>query len=384
MAVPAGFAVFALLALLSCGYFDLFNPAELPEPEPPDTSVTWTNQLGGAGDDAGLSILQADDEGFVIAGYTEREPFGSGDYDVWLLDTDSEGEELWSKTFGGGGDDRGCCVRQVADGGYIIVGYTEREPLGSGDFDAWLIKTDASGVEQWSYPFGGAGDDRGWCVETTTDGGYVIAGETDSLGASPCDVWLLKTDADGIEQWSRTYGPSIYDSGRCVRQTPDQGFVIAGVTANSTTDTDAYLIRTDADGIEQWAESFGGDFDTPDGATAVATESDGGYVLAGHKWYGDFSGWLIKTDGSGEKQWEELYGGGAWDQWEAIQKTADGGCILAGMTRSSGLWEQAWLVKTDADGREQWSKSFGGDGTDWGISVALTVDGGYVLTGYTN
>jgi len=166
-------------------------------------SQEWTQTFGGASTDYGWSIQQTDD-GYIIAGHTES--FGNGTSDVWLIKTDSEGQEEWNQIFGGNNYDKGFAVQQTTDGGYIIVGYTNS--FGNGNFDVWLIKTDDNGNEQWNQSFGGIEDDFGFSIQQTNDGGYIITGYTMSFGNGSYDVWLIKADGNGNEQWNQTFGCS--------------------------------------------------------------------------------------------------------------------------------------------------------------------------------
>ncbi len=275
-------------------------------------------------------------------------------------------------------------VLQTADGGYLLAGSTGS--FGEGEQDVYLVKTDSAGIEQWSRTYGGTENDEGWCVQGTDDDGYIVTGFTASQGAGGCDVYLLKTDSAGIEQWSRAFGQTYEDRGSCVRQTADHGYVIAGLTEGLTLGEDnAWLIKTDSDGVRQWDKVFGGA--ELDGGTCVLQSDDDGYLLVGYTHSfggGDFDAWMIRTDDAGEEQWSRTFGGGAWDRADWVEPTSDGGYILAGMSKSLGLWKQAWLIKTDGSGTAQWNRAFGGDGDEWARSVQQTSEGGYILTGSIN
>jgi hypothetical protein len=164
--------------------------------------------------------------------------------DVYLIKTDANGDSLWTKTFGGTDNDFGLSIQQTTDGGYILVG--ETYSFGAGNDDVYLIKTDANGDSLWTKAFGGIGNDFGNSIEQTTDGGYIIGASTYSFGAGNVDVYLIKTDANGDSLWTKTFGGTAYDGLRSVQQTIDGGYIIAGYT--NSFGAGIYLIKTDANG----------------------------------------------------------------------------------------------------------------------------------------
>jgi len=293
--------------------------------------------------------------------------------------------EQWNKTFGGPEADYAWSVQQTSDGGYIITGGTCS--FGAGDHDVWLIKTDSSGSEEWSENFGGSVYDDGQAVQQTSDGGYILAGKTESFGAGSFDAWLIKTDSSGNEEWSKTFGGSVDDYAYSVRQTSDGGYILAGETWSfGTGGKDAWLVKTDSSGNEEWSKSFG----DQDGewAQSVQQTSDGGYILAGNTYLdeaGNHDMWIIKTDSSGNEEWSKTFGGTEDEVGKEVQQTSDGGYIFIAKTRSFGVgrWD-AWLVKTDSSGNEEWSETLGGSGDEEVFSVQQTSDGGYVFAGKTD
>ena len=294
-----------------------------------------------------------------------------------------EPEEEWDKTFGGTGYDRANSVQQTSDGGYIIAGDTNSYGAGSGDF--WLVKTDSSGKKKWDKTFGGTGYDRAFSVQQTSDSGYIIAGGTDSYGTGSGSFWLVKTDSSGKKQWDKTFSGTGYYHANSVQQTSDGGYILAGGTWSYDMGfRDFWLVKTDSSGNKQWDKTFGG---TVSGyARSVQQTSDGGYIIAGETTYagsGDF--WLVKTDSSGKKQWDKTFGGTEYDSAKSVQQTSDGGYIIAGVTNSYGAGSSDfWLVKTDSSGNKQWNKTFGGTEYDSAKSVQQTSDGGYIIAGVTN
>jgi len=299
-------------------------------------------------------------------------------------DSRSSPVEEWSQTFGGSEYDWGNSVAQTSDGGYIIASITYS--YGAGNSDIWLIKTGASGVEEWSQTFGGSGQDYGQSVAQTSDGGYIITGSTYSYGAGHSDVWLIKTDADGNQEWNETFGGSGEDHGDSVVETSDGGYIIAGSTQSyGNGSSDVYLIKTDSSGTEEWSQTFGGsEYDYSD---SVVETSDGGYIVAGStESYGAGGSdvWLIETDSSGTEEWSQTFGGSEYDWGSSVAHTSDGGYIIAGSTYSYGAGSaDLWLIKTDVSGTEEWNQTSGGLNYEDGLSVVVTSDGGYVITGST-
>ncbi|MDP7000223.1 MAG: hypothetical protein QF569_29625, partial [Candidatus Poribacteria bacterium] len=174
---------------------------------------------GGSENDYGYSVQQTSDDGYIITGETYS--YGNGEADVWLIRTDANGDTLWTQTYGGSESDIGNSVQQTSDGGYIIAG--ETYSYGNGAADVWLIKTDADGDTLWTQTFGGTEFDIAHSVQQTSDDGYIITGETYSYGNGEADVWLIKTDANGDTLWTQTFGGSESDIGNSVQQTSDGG-----------------------------------------------------------------------------------------------------------------------------------------------------------------
>ncbi|KYK20390.1 hypothetical protein AYK25_08975 [Thermoplasmatales archaeon SM1-50] len=342
----------------------------------------WAVTFGGSNIDVGHSVRQTADGGYIITGYTRS--YGTSGRNVWLLKVDALGNEMWNKTFGGTNDEEGKCVQQTTDGGYIITGYTNS--YGAGGEDLWLIKTDSNGTEQWNRVFGGSQDDGGTSVRQTTDGGFIVAGHTLSSGAGSVDAWLIKTDVEGNPIWTRTLGGYSSDGAYCVEQTTDGGYILTGWTWSFGPGLGSiWLMKTDNMGIQQWNKVFGGS--DQDRGFCVKQTSDAGYIITGYT--SSFGAGLddmllIKTDSLGNEQWMKTFGGAGRDYGNSVQQTYSGGYIIAGYTLSFGAGnEDVWLVKTDHTGTLQWDETFGGTSSDIGYSVQQTTDGGYIVTGHT-
>jgi outer membrane protein assembly factor BamB len=342
----------------------------------------WSKTFGGTDSDEAWSVQQTSDGGYILAGATDS--YGAGSKDFWLLKTNSDGDKQWDKTFGGTGWDLAGSVQQTSDGGYILAGWTGSYGAGSGD--VWLVKTDSNGDKQWDKTFGGTARDMAYSIQQTSDGGYILAGWTGSYGAGSEDVWLLKTDSNGNKQWDKTFGGTGWDMAYSIQQTSDGGYILAGATESyGANSRDVWLLKTDSNGNKQWDKIFGGT--DAEEAYSIQQTSDGGYILAIRMClYGAGSEdvWLLKTDSNGNKQWDKIFGGTGGDRANSVQQTSDGGYILAGMTTSYGAGsEDFWLLKTDSKGNKQWDKTFGGTGWDRAYSVQQTSDGGYILAGFT-
>ena len=333
------------------------------------------------GGNVALSVVQASDEGYALSGYSVS--FGVG-ASFYLVKTDSAGNALWNRAYGGTGTDIAYSVVQASDGGYALAGETDSS--GAGGIDFWLVKTDSAGNQQWNKTYGGTGSDYAYSMVQASDGGYVLAGQTNSFGAGGYDVYLVKTDASGNMQWNKTYGGEKWDSSSSVVQTGDGGYALAGYTHSYGVSSDFWLVKTDSAGDVLWSKTYGGG--GGDSANSLVQTADGGYALAGETasfgaGINDF--WLVKTDSAGNQQWNKTYGGTGFDLASSLVQTLDGGYSLAGQTYSYGAGNvDFWLVKTDSAGSQQWTKTYGGTGVDIAYSVVQASDGGYSLAGETD
>jgi len=258
----------------------------------PMSATSFAKTYGGTGWDVASSVQQTSDGGYIVAGYTGS--FGAGGGDIFLIKTDANGNIQWAKTYGGIGYDYALSVQQTSDGGYIVAGGTYSFGA-SWSYYFFLIKTDANGNIIWAKTYGGAGDDVASSVQQTSDGGYIVAGFTESFGAG--GAFLVKTDANGNIIWAKTYGGTSYASS--VQQTSDGGYIVAGWTSSLEDLDDIILIKTDANGNIIWAKTYRGIGN--DWAYSVQQTSDGGYIVAGRKGSFEEVGdiFLIKTDADG-------------------------------------------------------------------------------------
>ena len=301
----------------------------------------------------------------------------------------------WSKTYGGAGVQRANSGIQTKDNGYALVGYANASfYVGAGagsNNDVWLVKTNAEGIVQWSKTYGGPNDERGYNVKQTKDGGYAIIGGN-KFGSSAInnnEVLLIKTDAMGNQQWNKTYyKTNTYMWGTGIIETSDGGYALAASasTDRTTGRSFGWVIKTDGNGDVQWDKIYNG---TVWGATwHIAETADGGYAIGG---YDNTAGGnvtyyrLTKVDSVGNVQWIKNYGDGVrMNLCRGFTMTRDGGFALAGFSGIIGNQFDIWLVKTDKDGNMQWNKTYGGpkdDKTLW-FGLLETSDG-YAIGGYT-
>jgi hypothetical protein len=304
----------------------------------------WEKTIGGAGDDWGSSVQQTRDGGYIVTGSTST--FGAGNNDFWLVKLDAHGHVLWQKTYGYAGGEVASSVQQTQDGGYVVAGVAEPR---DGDYgDAWLIRTDTNGDTLWTRTYGGPHTDDAYWVEESADEGYVMAGYTSSFGAGDGDYWLVKTDASGDTVWTRTFGGLDNDACLSAARTQDGGYILTGYTYSyGAGRSDVWLVKTDADGRKVWDRVLGRS--GYDYGEAVQQTADGGYVVGA----ASLGVWVIKTRADGDTMWtRDYYAGAGGERCSDVQRTRDGGYIIAGSTSSHGSGgSDVWLIKTDAEGR---------------------------------
>jgi hypothetical protein len=342
----------------------------------------WTKTYGGADEDEGRSVRQTLDGGYIVAGKTAS--YGAGYDDFYLIKTDSSGDTIWTRTFGGAVRDWAWSVLQTPDSGYIVAGQTSSS--GAGDKDYYLVKTDAAGSFVWGNTIGGAGLDEGRSVQLTTDSiylAYIVGGYTTSSGTGSYDFFLVKTTAGGDTIWTGTYGGTNEDVSCSVLRTLDSGYAMVGYTASfGSGDQDVYLVKTNAGGETTWTRRYGGPGNEI--GYSVQQTPDSGYIIAGHTDAHGGDVYLIKTNASGDTLWTRTYGGPNDDQGNSVRQTSDGGYIIAGQTMPySGSPYDVSLIKTNASGDTLWTRTWGGSGVDFANSVEQTSDGGYIIAGYT-
>jgi hypothetical protein len=336
-----------------------------------DSHNWFVKTFGGIDNDDGHFIENTSDGGYIIVGRTYSS--GNGQGDIWLIKIDFYGNEEWNQPLGGSQEEVGRFIQQTTDGGYIITGNTES--YGNGDeWNIWLVKTDSYGNLEWENTFGDSGEELGYSVRQTTDGGYIIVGGKYVYNTDSHDVLLIKTDSQGNQEWSKITNISILEgsmgstSGISFQQTDDNGYIIVGEG----------LVKTDSEGNEEWIKNDVNGY-------SIEPTDGGGYIICGFTGSvstHDLS--LIKIDDYGNTEWISIFSGNQNEDGRSVQQTQDGGYIITGYTNSYGNGGfDVWLIKTDLLGGQEWIHTFGGSGEDRGRSVKQTIDGGYIITGYT-
>lgn len=349
-------------------------------------SSTFMRTFNAAGMNGGLSLATTSDGGFVGTG--QHGTSGAGSCDVYVYKVDACGEPEWFKVYGGTGEDGGYSIEQTSDGGYIVAGLAH---FGAGDYDILLLKLDALGIIEWSKVYGGGASDHGLRAKQTADGGYILSGHLTGLGFGAEDIALIKTDALGNTLWIKIYGGAGSEWGNYVEQTNDGGYLVLGYTTSfGAGGFDIYMIKVDSVGSLEWTKTYGGPGGEASSQWGISGKitTDGGFMLCANT-----SSWgagsndllMIKTDSIGNLQWAKAYGGAGDDQPRFAEQTTDGGYILSGYTTSFGAGSlDAYLVKTDSAGNLQWSNAYGGAGSDRGSMVRQTDDGGYAMSTVTS
>ena len=298
---------------------------------------------------------------------------------AWIQVDPVYGQPYFQKSYGGVNGDEGRSVWITNDGGYIIGGTTTS--FGSGSDDVYLIKLDANGDTMWTKASGTTASEKGYCIQQTADNGYIVGGANGSM-------YLNKLDVTGASVWAKSYGGSSVDEGHSVQETSGNGYILAGFTASfGAGGNDVYLVKTNSTGNITWASTFGGTGN--DQAYSLDQTNDGGYIICGQTnsfGAGNADIYLLKVNSSGTLQWSKTYGGMANDEGKSVSQTADGGYILAGYTESYGAgFKDIYTIKTDSLGTVLWSKTYGEyDGDDISNYLLETPGSNYVMTGSTN
>ncbi|HSD62374.1 MAG TPA: hypothetical protein VLB50_01215, partial [Ignavibacteriaceae bacterium] len=350
---------------------------------PPD--VDWIQGFGGSGMEWGYYAEQTSDGGYIAIG---RMDHGSLDMDAWLIKTDANGDTLWTKTFGDTYIDEAYCVKQTMDGGYILCGMsTAFENAGEG----WLLKTDANGNQTWSHGFHPTGNgttdwDYFYDVHQLADGNFIVVGTAAYSSSISHQGWIVKVNSSGNQIWNKNYGGDYWQRLNAIEPTSDGGFIAAGdihITYGDTTSQDGWLVKFDANGDTLWTRNFGGS--QVDIFRSVQQTTDGGYIIVGERepyWSSGYRAWLVRTDDNGNIVSNNTLGPGALF---SIDKTSDGNYAAVGINFSQQTLDDVWVIKINDNCDFLWETIVTPSNLDdIPLSIRLTSDGGYIISGYSN
>lgn len=339
----------------------------------------WKKTYGGTKEDEAMSIKQTKDGGFIIAGTISSNDgdikASLGRYDFWVIKLDALGNMKWMKSLGGTGNDKVRSVIETSDSGYVVLGETGSRNgyVGKqkGSIDLWMAKVNKKGEYQWERSYGGLLSETGCTMIETPDKGLLIAGATESTdddivsNHGERDVWLLKTDAFGYKQWSKTYGGSDFEEPHAIIKALGGGYIIAATTfskdqqiQSNAGKCDIWIFKITEDGEMEWSKTYGGS--EMDGANDIITSWDGCYIIAGMtsskdklitKNAGYFDAWLLKINASGTLLWQKTFGGKMNDIFTSVKLTADTSYACFGHTESS---DQLLKGVKKFDGNDFW------------------------------
>ena len=361
---------------------------------------------GGSKNDVAQSVVKTIDGGYAVLGHSQS---NNGDlkdktnesFDFWVMKFTANNSLLWSKTFGGTEDDRGNDIIQTADGGFAVLGFTESSDedvtQNNGSKDFWVAKLTTTGILTWQKSFGFSGSDYGTSLIQTNDNGYLLTGVIDVTASggegnsrtsqrhAGGDIWAVKLSAVGNFEWSKYFGGSFTDTAFGVEKTADNGFIIVGSSDSDDVDIsdnkgsyDFWVLKISSSGTLLWEKSFGGT--EIDEARAITSTTDGNFIIVGDTRSSDVNVsnnngaadlWMLKISPEGNLLWEKTIGATGFDVARSVSKSQDNGFIISGSSRSSdgGYTNQgqndAWVLKTDANGNILWQKTVGGTEIDF-------------------
>jgi len=382
-------------------------------------SIEWQRALGGANVEEAFDIEQTPDGGFIIAATaasSDGDVVGNqGGDDAWVVKLDGAGMIEWQRSLGGSGFEEAQSIDLTDDGGYIVAGWTSSVDGDvtdlNGGADLWLVRLDATGQLIWQKCLGGSGVDEATAVITTSDGGFVVVGKTLSNDGDVSgyhggggDFWVVKTNGQGDLLWQRTLGGSDYDVPASVLEDSAGDLIVVGRTHSDDGDVtvahgdaDLWVVRLSASGTLIAQRTLGGS--SYDDARSIAASIDGGFTLAGttlsddgdvvgsHGSAGDL--WVVRLDDAFDLLWQKVLGGTNSDFGGTVLPRSNNGWVILATTSSDdhdvtmtmGSFDY-WLVELDATGDLQWQRTLGGQGSDWGLSVTATTDGGFACAGW--
>ncbi len=352
-----------------------------------ELNTLWTQTYGGSANDGARDVIPTSDGGFLAVGYTNS--FGDFGPDVYLVKTDVGGQVTWSRTYGGAGRDYGYAVCETSDGNFVFTGFTKS--FGTGDMDVYLVKVDTDGNEIWSHTYGGAAEDEARGICEASDGSLIITGRTQIAGTHDCNLYLIRTDAAGDSIWTRSFGGAEWDWGWSVCELADGDYGVVGTTGSVSGNRDAYLLKVDPTGTAAWAAGLGSHhaLDCDRGFSIIPLD-DGGMVVAGfgneHDTNEAAQVLLFRVAANGNVLLETEYGEGLYyDYGLSVCRAHDGGYLIVGITKDEAHQnDDLYLIKVDSGGRKEWTQIIGGHGADRAWKICEVSRGRYIIGGHTS
>ena len=369
--------------------------------------IEWEKSYDGSNDYTIKEIRQTTDGGYIVGGNTASidgdVSQNKGKSDALIFKLNKSGEIEWEQTYGGINDDYARSVKQTFDGGYIVAGRT-----GTIDSDGkngyWILKLSPTGSLEWEKSYGGSDWDIATSIQQTNDKGFIVVGSSESSDGDvsenngSSDFWVIKLDSTGSLEWEKSYGVDRAEQAYSVQQTIDGGYIIAGIASSNDWESytnDYLIIKLNSKGMLEWKKGFGGS--SQDWATSVQQTNDGGYIIAGYSISSDrdisismggYDYWILKLTSKGMIEWDKSYGGSGDEEATSIEKTNDGGYIVAGLSKSKdgdisdpNVEGGFWIIKINQNGDIEWDKSLGGNHYEFATSIQQTYDGGYIVAG---
>jgi len=345
--------------------------------------IMFQRHYGGVEDDGGSTVIETSNGGYFVAGSTLS--WGAGNRDIYIVKTNEFGDTLWTKYYGGYDWDAVNSFVKTANEDFLLVGNTSS--FGAGASDVFIMKVNNMGDSVLMKTFGGSEDEGCNEVYSCNDNGYVVVGNSCSFASGFSSIYAIRIDSLCDTLWSRNYERGWSNDALAVIQTTDNGFLIAGTTsAGGSPSTDCLIVKTNASGDTLWTKTYGGtDYD---GIYSICQTTDGNFLLCGTTrsfGFGSYDYYVIKINPSGDVIWQKNYGGTGMETPGSIIQTLDDGYVIAGLTNSYGAGGyDVYLVKINLNGDTLWTKTYGGTQDDWASSVNETLDGGLIISGYTN
>lgn len=384
-------------------------------------NIQWQKALGGSDHDFVYDVENTNDGGYIVAGdsrsFDGDATYCRGYYDIWIVKFNAGGAIQWQKSLGGDGFDNTASIKSTADGGYIILGSSSsrdgdvtgiHHAAGSPYYsDIWVVKIDSIGTIEWQKTLGGTLDEYGYGIDMTSDGGYIVVGETASSDGDISnaygnyDVWVVKLSAIGDLQWEKTFGGQDTEHAYSIATTPDGGYIFTGENSLNN----VWVVKLYNNGLMEWQKTFGGS--NWDLGSCIKPTPDGGYILTAYTQSNnnDVTGnhldslnnpsmdiWVLKLNSVGEVEWKKTFGGTSFDVPSEIQVISSNSYLLVGSTLSAdgditnNIYDgqdDIWVIKLDGAGNIIGQKVLGGTNIDHGIAIKATPDGGCIVVGST-